>query len=79
MGLATAIAMIAFFAGLERLGPTRAAIVGTLEPVVTVATAALILREAISLPQIVGGAFIVGAVVVINLGSQTPAPDPGPA
>ena len=79
MGLASVIAMIAFFAGLELLGPSRAAIVGTLEPVVTVAAAALILREAISLPQIVGGAFIVGAVVVLNLGSQTPAPDPGPA
>lgn len=66
MALATSIAMIAFFAGLERLGPTRAAIVGTLEPVVTVVAAAVVLAETVAPVQLIGGGLIIAAVIVLQ-------------
>lgn len=66
MGLiSTVVAIVAFFAGLERIGPAEASTVSTLEPVVTVALAALVLGEAVTYGQIVGGAMIVTAVVVL--------------
>ncbi|HPT50882.1 MAG TPA: DMT family transporter [Accumulibacter sp.] len=61
----TAVAIIAFFAGMARLGAADAATLSTLEPVVTIVLAALCLREAISAWQIVGGAVILGAVIVL--------------
>lgn len=70
MGLCTTVAMLGFFAGLQRLGPTPAAIVGTLEPAVTVVAAALILGELIGPLQVVGGVAVLGAVLILNLGAS---------
>lgn len=66
MGLvSTVVAIVAFFAGLERIGPAEASTISTLEPVVTVALAAVVLNEAITYGQIAGGAMIVTAVVIL--------------
>lgn len=55
-----------FFAGLRRVGPTSAAILSTAEPVVTVLLAYLVFAERLGPVQLVGGVFVVGAVLVLN-------------
>ena len=63
----TLLAMAAFFAGMERIGATRASILSTVEPVVTIGFSALLLGESFSWIQ-AGGAMLVltGAVWVIS-------------
>jgi drug/metabolite transporter (DMT)-like permease len=63
--VSTVVAIVTFFAGLERIGPTEASTVSTLEPMVTVALAAVVLNEAVTFGQIAGGAMIVTAVVIL--------------
>ena len=59
--VSTVVAMIAFFGGLKRVGPAVASIASTLEPVVTVALAWIILGESLAPIQIVGGALVLGS------------------
>ncbi|CAN7456709.1 DMT family transporter [Trinickia sp. LjRoot230] len=61
--VSTVTAMLAFFAGLVRLGAARTSMLSTLEPVVTVALASLLLGESLSALQWVGGASVLGAVL----------------
>jgi drug/metabolite transporter (DMT)-like permease len=63
--VSTVGAITLYFAGLERVGPTRAATLSTLEPVVTVTLAAVVLGETIAPVQVAGGALILAAVVLI--------------
>jgi drug/metabolite transporter (DMT)-like permease len=55
-----------FFAGLRRVGPTTASILATVEPLVTVLLAFLVFGETLGAVQLLGGAFVVGAVLVLN-------------
>ena len=64
--LATVIPVVAFLAGLERIGPTNAAMLSTLEPVVTVLLAAWLFAERLKPITLVGGALILVAVVVLT-------------
>jgi drug/metabolite transporter (DMT)-like permease len=59
--VSTVLAILTFFAGLRRVGPANASIVSTLEPVVTVGLAWLVLGEAIAPVQLVGGALVLGS------------------
>jgi drug/metabolite transporter (DMT)-like permease len=61
--VSTVTAMLAFFGGLVRLGAARTSMLSTLEPVVTVALAALLLGETLSWLQWVGGVSVLGAVL----------------
>jgi drug/metabolite transporter (DMT)-like permease len=63
----TVIATSFFLAGLERLGPSRAAILATVEPVVTLILATLVLHDPPRWFQIVGGGLILLAVVLAQL------------
>lgn len=63
--ISTVVAIVAFFAGLERIRPAEASTISTVEPVVTVALAALVLHESLSTVQLIGGTLIVSAVVVL--------------
>ncbi len=58
--------MSLFFAGLSRVGPTSASILATVEPVVTVVLAFLVFGETLGPAQLVGGALVLSAVVVLN-------------
>jgi len=58
---------LAFILGIRRLGAPQAAIIATLEPVVGVALAAWLLGEQPGPLQIVGGALILGAAVLLQL------------
>jgi drug/metabolite transporter (DMT)-like permease len=60
-----------FFAGLSRVGPTRASILSTAEPVTTVALAFLVFGEALSAVQLAGGGLVVGAVLVLSAPAPT--------
>ena len=51
--------------GLGRLGAADASTVSTLEPLATIALAAVFLDERLSAMQIGGGAIIVAAVILI--------------
>lgn len=63
--VSTVVAITAFFAGMARLGATDASTLSTLEPVVTVALAWAVLGERLSLPQLLGGAVVLVAVVIL--------------
>ena len=61
----TVAAITLFFAGLARIGPTRASTLSTVEPLFTVVLAAAILDERIAPVQIAGGVLILAAVVML--------------
>lgn len=58
---------LAFIVGIRRLGAPQAAILATLEPVVGVGLAAWLLAEQPTALQVVGGALILGAAVLLQL------------
>jgi drug/metabolite transporter, DME family len=64
---------VAFITGIRRLGPSQAAILATLEPVVGVGLAAWLLGERPAPIQLVGGALILGAAVLLQLRPGIPA------
>lgn len=68
----TAVAILAFFAGLRLLGPTSTSVLSTLEPVVTVGLATWLLSESLSTVQAIGAALVLAAVIWLAL-SQRPA------
>ena len=63
--LGTVLAVAAFFAALARLGPGDTAVISTMEPVVSVVAAFAFLGERLAVFQLLGGALVVGAVVVL--------------
>lgn len=66
-----AIPTLCFITGIRLLGAPRAAILSTLEPVVGVALAAWLLNEQPAALQLVGGALILLAAVLLQLGGRT--------
>jgi drug/metabolite transporter (DMT)-like permease len=66
--VATVIPVVTFLAGLERIGPTNASMLSTLEPVITVLLAAWIFDERLNLIVILGGGLILVAVFLLTRG-----------
>lgn len=66
--VSTVVAMIAFFAGLRRVGPAVASIASTLEPVVTVALAWLVLGESLAPVQVAGGVLVLASAAWLARG-----------
>jgi drug/metabolite transporter (DMT)-like permease len=64
--IATVIPVVTFLAGLERIGPTNAAMLSTLEPVVTVLLAAWLFRERLNTISLLGGGLILVAVILLT-------------
>lgn len=62
----TVMPVVCFFAGLALVGPSTASIVSTIEPPVTVGLAWLVFSETLGLLQLVGGAFVLSAVVLLQ-------------
>jgi drug/metabolite transporter (DMT)-like permease len=60
--VSTVVAMTAFLAGMALVGPTRASVLSSLEVIVTLALAHLLLGERLSAWQWAGAALILGAV-----------------
>ncbi len=61
----TVVAVTAFFAALALLGPADTSVVSTFEPVVSVATAAVVLGERLTALQVLGGVVVVTAVAAL--------------
>lgn len=68
--VSTVISILAFFAGLKRVGPAVASVVSTLEPVVTVALAWLVLGESLTAPQLAGGAVVLACAALLTRGKN---------
>ncbi len=64
--VSTVAAILCFFAGLARVGPSAASILSTLEPLVTVGLAAAAFGESLGAVQLVGGALVLGVVLVMQ-------------
>ncbi len=64
----TVLAITLFFAGLRIIGASKAAIVSTVEPAVSILAASIILGETVTLEQALGGALILVSVLVLQLG-----------
>jgi drug/metabolite transporter (DMT)-like permease len=64
--VSTVGAILMFFAGLARVGPSTAAILSVFEPVVTVALAAAAFGESLAVVQLVGGGLVLVAVVLLQ-------------
>jgi drug/metabolite transporter (DMT)-like permease len=69
--VSTVGAIALFFAGLERVGPTAASILSTLEPVVTVALASAVFGESLGRTQLAGGALVLLAVLAVRTPTRT--------
>ncbi len=66
---------VAYITGIRMLGPSRAAILATLEPVVAVALAAWLLGELPTMVQLAGGALILVSAALLQLGTQATSAD----
>ena len=66
--IGAAIPTLCFITGIRLLGAPRAAILATLEPVIGVGLAAWLLGEQPALLQLVGGALILVAAVLLQVG-----------
>lgn len=76
-----AIPTTAFIAGIGLIGPSRAAIMMTIEPLVGVALAAVPLGEHPSILQLIGGAVVLVAAAILQVAPRravAPEPDFGP-
>ena len=67
--VSTFIAVQAFYAGAHRMGAARAALISTVEPIWTIALAGLLFGERLGPLQLLGGALILGGVVLSQTGT----------
>jgi drug/metabolite transporter (DMT)-like permease len=72
--ISTVLAIGTLFAGIKLLGAPTAAMLSTLEPVVTIVLSMMILQQPITKIQLIGGALILTAVVVLAIGKSDNQP-----
>ncbi len=78
--LGTVVAVTAFFGALALIGPSDASVLSTVEPVVSVGVAGLVLGERLSATQLAGGAVVLLAVAVLaRAGSPAAEPEAVPS
>src|SRR4051794_9303577 len=81
----TIVPITAFLAALPLVGAGTASILATVEPVITVALAVVVLGDALAPLQLAGAALVLAVAVLVELrprrvrGDGTPAPRTGPA
>ncbi len=71
-----------YFSGLRYVVASRAIITSTLEPIVAIVTAAIVLGEYLAFGQTIGALFVIGAIVLLQLRREPvriPRPDPSHA
>jgi drug/metabolite transporter (DMT)-like permease len=74
----TVVAGISFLAGLARVGPADASTLSTVEPVVSVVLSAIVVGESITAWTVVGGAMVLGSVIVLSRSSSQPLAEAAP-
>jgi drug/metabolite transporter (DMT)-like permease len=65
IGVCSVIAVATFLIGVKHLGGAQASIFSTLEPVVTILLGVLFLGESVSTGQLLGGAMVLVAVILL--------------
>ena len=65
--LGTAVAFTAYLWGVDRIGPVRASLVGSLEPIAATGLSALVMGTSYTVIDLAGILLIVGAVVSISV------------
>lgn len=65
--LSTVLSIFLFCLGVKEIGPSRASIIGTFEPVVATFAGALFFREVISLFTAFGGGLIIAGVILLQI------------
>jgi drug/metabolite transporter (DMT)-like permease len=79
--VATVLPIAAFLGGVHRVGPSRATILGTIEPPVTIALSALVFGERLGVVQLLGAGLVVSGVVILQVRRRPklrPVPQPAP-
>ncbi|WP_317205896.1 DMT family transporter [Janthinobacterium sp.] len=61
----TAVAIACFLSGVKAVGAAQASILSTLEPVITLGLGVAMLHESVSASQLLGGALVLTAVVLL--------------
>ena len=64
--VSTVAAIVLFFAGLARVGPTTASILSTAEPMTAVLLAFLVFGESLGVTQLAGGTLVLGGVLILS-------------
>jgi drug/metabolite transporter (DMT)-like permease len=72
--VATALAVQTFYAGARRIGAAQASLVSTIEPVWTIALAAILLGQVLTPVQLVGGVLVIIGVLIAQSGPQDELP-----
>ncbi|WP_167208919.1 EamA family transporter [Kribbella shirazensis] len=73
--VSTVAAILFFFAGMARVGPSVASILSIFEPVVTVGAAALVFGEQLGATQWLGGALVLSAVLIVQWPARQSLPE----
>jgi drug/metabolite transporter (DMT)-like permease len=60
----TALAIQAFYASTARIGAAQTALVSTVEPIWTIVMASLLFGESLTTIQLIGGALVIGGVIL---------------
>jgi drug/metabolite transporter (DMT)-like permease len=68
--VSTVGAVVLFFSGISRVGPSTAAILSTLEPPVTVSLVFVTFGQALGAIQLLGALAVLSATVIVNLPSR---------
>jgi len=77
--VSTVLAVFLNTAAIERLGAARTAMVGTLGPIATIALAAMVLGEPLSLVQLAGAALVILGVSQVGGRGRSPEPLTSPS
>jgi drug/metabolite transporter (DMT)-like permease len=73
----TFLAIQTFYAGSRRIGAAQAALISTVEPLIIVSLAALVLHETLAPVQLAGAALIIVGVLIAQTGNRpSGAPEP---
>lgn len=68
--VSTVIALVAFIKGVKIIGPSSAAVLSTLEPIVSLILGVIILNEQITTTIIIGSLLILISVIIITIGEK---------
>lgn len=68
--VSTVLALTMFLKGIKIIGPSNAAILSTLEPIVSIFLGVLILKEQFSTASVIGCVLILFSVIILTLGQR---------
>ena len=69
--VSTFVAIQTFYEGTKRVGAAQASLISTFEPIWTITLAALLFGETLGPLQLVGGAFVIGGVLLAQTAPST--------